>query len=80
MVDSMKMREKNQDIGELCDPNRPMKIAEGFREIYDNAWTNLLDYITDNTDTTDDIAVQQIVAVTQVRHCSYTLLYTCIIL
>ena len=66
MADSMEMRDNNQDIDELGDPNRPMKIAERFREIYDNEWTNLLDYITDNTDATDDIAIQQIVTATQV--------------
>ena len=75
MVAGMKMRDNNPGIADLSDPNRPEKLAEQFREIYDNAWTNLLDYITENTDTTDDIAVQQIVAVTQVRHYYHTLLY-----
>ena len=72
MVAGMKMRDNNPGIADLSDPNRPEKLAEQFREIYDNAWTNLLDYITDNTDATDDIAVQQIVTATQVRHCNHT--------
>ena len=68
----MKMRDNNQDIDEFSDLNRSEKIAEQFREIYDNAWTNLLDYITENTDATDDIGVQQIVAATQVRRYNHT--------
>jgi hypothetical protein len=30
----------DRDIIELSDPNRPMKIAEKFTELYDNDWTD----------------------------------------
>ena len=33
----------NQAIPALCDPNRPMKIAERFGELYDNEWTDVID-------------------------------------
>jgi hypothetical protein len=38
MVAGMKMRDNNPGIADLSDPNRPEKIAEQFREIYNNAW------------------------------------------
>jgi hypothetical protein len=31
------------DIMELSDPNRPMKIAEKFTEMYDNDWADSMD-------------------------------------
>ena len=33
----------NQTIAALCDPNRPMKIAERYRDLYDNEWTDAID-------------------------------------
>jgi len=33
----------NQDIATLGDPNRPMKIAEKYSELYDNEWTDTID-------------------------------------
>ena len=35
------------DIMELCDPNRPMKIAEKFTEMYDNDWTDSMEALED---------------------------------
>jgi len=33
----------NQAIPAVCDPNRPMKIAERFCELYANEWTDAID-------------------------------------
>ncbi|VDI49526.1 Hypothetical predicted protein, partial [Mytilus galloprovincialis] len=61
-VAGMKMKDNNPAIADLSDPNRPEKLSEKFREIYDNAWTNLLDTITEKTGESDDIGVKQIVS------------------
>ncbi|VDH93553.1 Hypothetical predicted protein [Mytilus galloprovincialis] len=61
-VPGMKMKDNNPSIADLSDPNRPEKLSEKFREIYDNAWTNLLDYITEKTGDSDDICIKQIVS------------------
>ncbi|CAG2203738.1 unnamed protein product [Mytilus edulis] len=61
-VAGMKMKDNNPAIADLSDPNRPEKLSEKFREIYDNAWTNLLDAITEKTGESDDICVKQIVS------------------
>ena len=37
----------NQAITVLCDPNRPMKIAERYCELYDNEWTDAIDCIAE---------------------------------
>ena len=41
---SIKMTEGNPNIANLGDPNRPTKIAEVYSEIYDNEWTDALDF------------------------------------
>jgi hypothetical protein len=38
------MTEGNPNIANLGDPNRPTKIAEIYSEIYDNEWTDALDF------------------------------------
>ena len=37
----------DRDIMELPDPNRPMKIAEKFTEMYDNDWTDSMEALED---------------------------------
>jgi hypothetical protein len=39
-----KMTEGSPNIANLGDPNRPTKIAEVYSEIYDNEWTDALDF------------------------------------
>lgn len=58
----IKMKDNNPAIADLSDPNRPEKLSEKFREIYDNAWTNLLDAITEKTGDSDEIGVKKIVS------------------
>ena len=62
------MKDNNPSIADLSDPNRPERLAEQFREIYDNAWTDVLDIITENMEVTDEIAVKQIVQALQVEN------------
>lgn len=35
-----KMAHENPNIADLSDPNRPVKLAEAFSELYDNEWTD----------------------------------------
>ncbi|XP_071177658.1 protein hook homolog [Mytilus edulis] len=65
MVAGRKMKDNNPAIADLSDSNRPEKLSEQFREIYDNAWTDVLDYITDTEKVQDDVIVKQIVCVLQ---------------
>lgn len=41
-----KVTEGNPSITDLSDPNRPIKLAERFGEIYDGPWTDLLEECT----------------------------------
>jgi hypothetical protein len=34
---------------ELPDPNRPMKIAEKFTELFDNDWTDSMEALEENS-------------------------------
>lgn len=38
-----RLTENNPSITNLGDPNRPMKIAEMYSELYDNEWTDMMD-------------------------------------
>ena len=38
-----KLTKGNPAITDLGDPNRPMKIAEKYSELYDNEWTDTID-------------------------------------
>ncbi|KAJ8298490.1 hypothetical protein KUTeg_025021 [Tegillarca granosa] len=40
-----KLSENNPSITDLSDPNRPIKIAEQFSELYDNEWTDALELL-----------------------------------
>ena len=42
-----KLTKGNPAITDLGDPNRPMKIAEKYGELYDNEWTDAMDYLDD---------------------------------
>jgi hypothetical protein len=35
-----KLRDDNPSITDLSDVNRPTKLAEHYKELYDNEWTN----------------------------------------
>ena len=43
-----KLTKGNPAIADLGDPNRPMKIAEKYGELYDNEWTDAMDYSDDD--------------------------------
>ncbi|XP_062620776.1 uncharacterized protein LOC134282396 [Saccostrea cucullata] len=42
-VAGAKLKENNPNITDLSDPNRPLKLAEQFSELYDKEWTNALE-------------------------------------
>ncbi|VDI49524.1 Hypothetical predicted protein [Mytilus galloprovincialis] len=65
MVEGRKMEDNNPSISDLSDSDRPEKLSEQFREIYDNIWTDVLDYITETEKVEDDVIVKEIVWVLQ---------------
>ena len=42
-LDGDKLTKVTPAITEIGDPNRPMKIAEKYGELYDNEWTDAID-------------------------------------
>lgn len=66
MVAGRKMEDNNPAIADLSDSDRPEKLSEQFREIYDNVWTDVLDDITDTEKVEDDVIMKEIVWVLQV--------------
>ncbi|XP_061188239.1 uncharacterized protein LOC133196345 [Saccostrea echinata] len=45
-VAGAKLKENNPNITDLSDPNRPLKLAEQFSELYDKEWTNALEELS----------------------------------
>lgn len=56
------MELNNQAVADLRDPHRPVKLSYKFREIYENAWNDILDVITAKTGASDEICVKQIIS------------------
>ena len=46
-LDGDKLTKVTPAITEIGDPNRPMKIAEKYGELYDNEWTDAMGYTDD---------------------------------
>ena len=40
--------DNNADIADLSDPNRAMKLAEKFGQVYDDSWTDSFEILTEN--------------------------------
>ena len=62
-----KLSEKNPNITDLSDSNRPTKIAEKYSELYDNEWTDALETLSDNGIYTEESAIQVLVTCIQVN-------------
>ena len=66
------LSEKNPNITDLSDSNRPTKIAEKYSDLYDNEWTDALFILTSgNGIYTEESAIQVLVTCIQVKivHC-----------
>lgn len=68
------MKDNNPTIADLSDPNRPERLSEQFREIYDNSWTDLLDKLNEVTGESDEVCVKQILETLKVG-LSFWLIY-----
>ncbi|KAH3838964.1 uncharacterized protein LOC127879463 [Dreissena polymorpha] len=54
-----KLHDNNPDIADLSDPNRSMKLAERFSELYDNEWTNCFEVLTKQKNIVEKKAIGQ---------------------
>ena len=43
-----KFMNNNADIAEISDPNRAMKLAERFGQVYDDSWADSFEILTEN--------------------------------
>ena len=62
------LRAGNPNIADLSDPNRPTKIAEAFKELYDNEWTNAFEEMHKNTIWQDTDLVLNLLEMLQVGY------------
>ncbi|PJE78591.1 hypothetical protein CI610_02468 [invertebrate metagenome] len=58
-IGSERVRNNNPNISDLSDPNRPIKIAEQFSELYDNLWTEACDALEEVYGQGDEKAIIQ---------------------
>ncbi|XP_060083098.1 uncharacterized protein LOC132562373 [Ylistrum balloti] len=54
------LRDNNPEITDLSDPNRPLKLADKFSELYDNQWTNAIEYLQKSKQMSEELAIQHL--------------------
>lgn len=60
-----KLNDKNPNITDLSDSNRPTKIAEKYNELYDNEWTDALEHLAEVY--TEENAITELLTCIQVN-------------
>ena len=65
------LRAGNPNVADLSDPNRPTKIAEAFKELYDNEWTNAFEEMQKNKNLKEPDMIQNLLAVLQVGYTAF---------
>ena len=60
------LRAGNPNIAELSDPYRPTKVAEAFKELYDNEWTDAFEELHKCKAMTEQDMIQCLMDVLQV--------------
>ncbi|KAL3879961.1 hypothetical protein ACJMK2_032237 [Sinanodonta woodiana] len=69
-----RMRNENDEIAELSDPNRPTKLAKRFSEIYDNEWKDAFTSLRDKNKHDDDrTAIETLLSIINRRGKSFEL-------
>lgn len=62
-----KLTSNNPDIADLSDDNRPTKLAEKFSQLYDDAWTDSLEELTEvETKLDDTVAISFLLRIVMV--------------
>uniref|UniRef100_K1R1C4 Mitochondria-eating protein C-terminal domain-containing protein n=1 Tax=Magallana gigas TaxID=29159 RepID=K1R1C4_MAGGI len=64
---SSKLNDKNPNITDLSDSNRPTKIAEKYNELYDNEWTDALEELTEER-YLEEVAISELLACVQAAY------------
>lgn len=66
-----KLTNNNPHIADLSDDNRPTKLAEKFGQLYDDAWTDSLEELTEvETKLEDTVAISFLLRIVMVSFLS----------
>lgn len=82
-----KLTNNNPHIADLSDDNRPTKLAEKFGQLYDDAWTDSLEELTEvETKFEDTVAISFLLRIVMVSFLSmacqklqYSILSICVV-
>lgn len=82
-----KLTNNNPHIADLSDDNRPTKLAEKFGQLYDDAWTDSLEELTEvETNLEDTVAISFLLRIVMVSFLSmacqtlqYSILSSCVV-
>ncbi|XP_062583077.1 uncharacterized protein LOC134244843 [Saccostrea cucullata] len=67
-VAGAKLTNENPNITDLSDPNRPIKIAEQYSELYDNAWTDIFEKLTEKYKVSEKEAIQMLLHILEISY------------
>ncbi|XP_021367077.1 uncharacterized protein LOC110459238 isoform X2 [Mizuhopecten yessoensis] len=60
-----KLRDNNPEVIDLSDPNRPLKLADKFSELYDNQWTSASEHLHTTCQMSEETAIQHLSSLTK---------------
>lgn len=58
----------DENLVDLSDENRPVKLGERYSELYDNEWTDAFEVLTTELQYDDTAAFQKLIEILYVRH------------
>lgn len=58
----------DENLVNLSDENRPVKLGERYSELYDNEWTDAFEVLTTELQYDDTAAIQKLIEILYVRH------------
>ncbi|XP_060083090.1 uncharacterized protein LOC132562362 [Ylistrum balloti] len=62
------LTDNNPKVTDLTDPNRPQKLADKFSELYDNQWTNAIEYLQTSKQMSEELAIQHLSTLAKVNN------------
>ena len=64
---SQLLKPGNPDIADISDRNRPTRLAEDFKNLYDDEWTDAFEYMTEECKWTENKATSLLYDLLQVQ-------------
>ena len=65
-LSSQDLASGNENVVDLSNENRPVKLGERYSELYDNEWTDAFEVLTSDLSYDDKAAIQKLIEILNV--------------